>query len=183
MVKEKVNLKGVRVIFFDLDNILWNRDEWFAESVESFLDLYKPYMEVEIKYQMVQKICQLDNHGMYLGTKEAFWTEVGQPFQIEEFKQFDFQEIFRTNLVKNKIEPETMEFLAKARQAGLILGITTNGTSKQHETIKMLGIKDLVDFVLVSAEVGFRKPEAEIFQMKLNDYSLTADLNQILTIS
>ena len=45
------------------------------------------------------------------------------------------------------------------------IGIVTNGpTEVQHAKLELLGINDLVDFVLVSEEFGVAKPDPEIFR-------------------
>jgi HAD superfamily hydrolase (TIGR01549 family) len=48
------------------------------------------------------------------------------------------------------------------------IGIVTNGpTEVQHAKLELLGINDLVDFVLVSEEFGVAKPDPEIFREAL----------------
>jgi HAD superfamily hydrolase (TIGR01549 family) len=48
------------------------------------------------------------------------------------------------------------------------IGIVTNGpTEVQHAQLELLGIDHLVDFVLVSEEIGVAKPDPEIFREAL----------------
>lgn len=56
----------------------------------------------------------------------------------------------------------------RSPDAGMPLGIITNGPAEvQRAKIELLGIEDLVDFVLISGEFGRAKPDPAIFQEAL----------------
>jgi HAD superfamily hydrolase (TIGR01549 family) len=60
---------------------------------------------------------------------------------------------------------EDKDALRKLRQAGWTLGIASNGaTDNQEGKIRNTGLADLVDGWVISAEIGYRKPDPEIFQ-------------------
>lgn len=57
-----------------------------------------------------------------------------------------------------------MRALADLRAAGWTLGIVTNGmTDNQEGKIRSTGLAQLIDGWVVSGEVGYRKPEPQIF--------------------
>lgn len=75
-----------------------------------------------------------------------------------------------------RLFPETLAVLkrvrtittATAKRAPRRLGIITNGpTEVQGAKVELLGIGDLVDFVLISEEFGLSKPHPEIFKAAL----------------
>ena len=65
--------------------------------------------------------------------------------------------------------PKTMEILIYLKNKGYRLGIITNGlTIKQWEKLIRLDIHDFFDEVITSEEVGFEKPEKQIFEEAMN---------------
>ena len=64
--------------------------------------------------------------------------------------------------------PEAMSTLGQLRHARVKLGIVTNGTIRiQEQKIDALGLRDLIDVVVISEREGIRKPAAEIFNVAL----------------
>jgi putative hydrolase of the HAD superfamily len=63
--------------------------------------------------------------------------------------------------------PDVRPALAGYRLRGLRLVLVSNWDVSLHEVLAKLGLADLLDGVLTSAEVGMRKPAPEIFQRAL----------------
>ena len=61
--------------------------------------------------------------------------------------------------------PETTRILEGLRGRDFALGVISNATSLTKRVLDNLGLTRYFDFVVVSEEVGFRKPAAEIFQI------------------
>lgn len=60
--------------------------------------------------------------------------------------------------------PEVIDTLRHFRNAGVKLGIVTNGSAVvQQAKIEQLGLSTLIDAVLISEREGVRKPNPEIF--------------------
>ncbi len=57
--------------------------------------------------------------------------------------------------------------LRAARRRGLRLVVVSNWDVSLHEVLRRLGVEDLVDGVLTSAEIGVRKPSPEVFERAL----------------
>jgi putative hydrolase of the HAD superfamily len=66
-----------------------------------------------------------------------------------------------------QLAPDAPELLRDLRARGLKVAIVSNWHGGLGRLLDDLGITELVDFVVVSAEVGFRKPHPEIFQHAL----------------
>jgi len=67
---------------------------------------------------------------------------------------------------------DTHEVLEVLRQRGLRLGVISNGTPGVARCLELAGITERVDFVLVSALVGWEKPAREIFALGLEAVGL-----------
>ncbi len=62
---------------------------------------------------------------------------------------------------------ETLPTIEALRRMGCRVAIISNGTEGMHHYMHRCELKDLVDFALVSAVVGWEKPGREIFEIAL----------------
>jgi len=74
-----------------------------------------------------------------------------------------------------RLYPETVAVLEALRERGFRLGVVSNGTAGIARCLEIAGITERVDFVLVSALVGWEKPAREIFLKGLEAVGLEAD--------
>lgn len=72
--------------------------------------------------------------------------------------------------------PKTMQILIYLKNKGYKLGVISNGiTKKQWEKLVRLDIHDFFEEVITSGEVGFEKPQKEIFEESLNRMECNAE--------
>ncbi len=62
------------------------------------------------------------------------------------------------------LDAEARRVLETLRQAGLPIGVVTNGSLRKRQTIHLLGLDRMTSCIFISAECGHRKPDAAIFQ-------------------
>jgi len=67
---------------------------------------------------------------------------------------------------------DSLPTIARLRQQGFRLGVISNGTPGVARNLGIAGITERMDFVLVSALVGWEKPAPEIFAMGLEAVGL-----------
>ena len=79
---------------------------------------------------------------------EALWRRFGEP------------EVWR---LFNDVVP----VLTELREKGLVLGIVSNWDTRLRSICAGIGLDRLVDFIVISAEVGVRKPDPRIFHAAL----------------
>jgi putative hydrolase of the HAD superfamily len=65
------------------------------------------------------------------------------------------------------LAPDARSVLARLRARGLRVGIVSNWHSGLHRILVEMKLLELVDFVVCSADVGFRKPHPAIFHAAL----------------
>jgi putative hydrolase of the HAD superfamily len=87
---------------------------------------------------------------------------------IEDFDSFfeDVYDLFRDSRGW-MLFPETRQVLENLRDHGLKLGVISNFDSRIYSVLNDLGIRSLFDAVTICSEVGFAKPQPEIFQAAL----------------
>lgn len=72
--------------------------------------------------------------------------------------------------------PKTMKILIYLKNKGYKLGVISNGiTKKQWEKLVRLDIHDFFEEVITSGEVGFEKPQKEIFEEALRRMECKAE--------
>ena len=65
--------------------------------------------------------------------------------------------------------------LISLRERGVTIGIASNWHSALHNILRGLGVDQLVDFTLTSAEVGHKKPHRRIFEEALRRSDVAPD--------
>ena len=93
------------------------------------------------------------------------FSEVGM---VEDFDRFfdEVYELFRDSRGW-MLFPETREVLSTLHQHNLKLGVISNFDSRLYSVLDDLRIRALFDAVTICSEVGFAKPQPEIFQLAI----------------
>jgi putative hydrolase of the HAD superfamily len=73
-----------------------------------------------------------------------------------------------------RLAPQAREILQDLRARGLRVGIVSNWHAGLHRIVSGMGLHALVDFVVCSADVGFRKPHPRIFHEALRASGIAA---------
>jgi len=117
--------------------------------------------------------------GLRMGASDAedyvMWREISRTMydRLEGMRSVDFERWF-VALYRRFGEPEVWRFyddveavLGELRRRGLRLGVVSNWDTRLRGICAGLGLDRLVDFVVISAEVGVRKPDPRIFEVAL----------------
>ncbi len=70
---------------------------------------------------------------------------------------------------------DVVPVLRRLRERGLILGVVSNWDSRLQAISDGLGLTDLVDFLVISARAGVRKPDPGIFRQALEQAGVAPD--------
>jgi putative hydrolase of the HAD superfamily len=153
----------INAVIFDLDGTLHDRDaaveNLFNEQYDAFImDL----REVE-KEAFVASAMFFDDHGMRKKSDvyAALCAELDLPASLSPRLVNDFWTRYHKWC---KPAPELTETLNELHRRGKRVGVITNGTTViQEATIDALGVRSLVDAILISEAEGVRKPERAMF--------------------
>jgi putative hydrolase of the HAD superfamily len=74
-----------------------------------------------------------------------------------------------------RMDPDAPAVLRSLRDRGLKVAVVSNWHTGLGRVVSATGLADLVDFVVCSAEVGFRKPHPEIFHVALRNGGVSAE--------
>ena len=156
-------------VLLDLDNTLLDFNAGSRDALkDTFLHHGLPYSGEE--------------WALYAQCNEALW----KAFERREIpKSLIYEERFRMYLEKRKLQgdpaalnamylpllavhvhlmPQCMQLLKALRERGCELAVVTNGeTSTAYKRIARAGIRDLIDWIFISEEIGHAKPSTEFF--------------------
>ncbi len=163
-----------KAILFDLDDTLTSRKLTLKRFAIQYLEDFKTHLEIDVDV-FAQELEHADGHG-YRPRPEMFqmlleclpWKTV--PTR-DEFLTYWINTFPRFALPM----PGMLETLETLKAQSFKLGVVTNGHSFQQQTkIDALEIRGLFNTILVSAEVNLRKPNAEIYQLALEQLGVEA---------
>jgi len=66
-----------------------------------------------------------------------------------------------------RLFPDAMPFLLQARERGIPVALVSNCTFDTRPMLETMGVIELVDAAVLSCEIGYAKPSAEIYQAAL----------------
>ena len=153
----------IKAVLFDLDGTLLNRDESILRFADRQYDRMKKWTGHIPKATYINRFIVLDAKGYV-------WKDKVYQQLVEEFcmSGITSQELLQDYLNEFQYScvpfPNLKEMLAELSEAGIRLGMITNGFGKfQMRNIEALCIKDYFQAILISEWEGLKKPDPAIF--------------------
>lgn len=180
-------MSKAKLILFDLDDTLIHfEDYWKPSLLETFRKhktskeyntdkLYDSLWHYNGKYELMyhnKKITLQQFRNFRLIDTLADFGRI-----IDEQTAEEFNRLHKT-ISRSFMKSDTLltELLAELKPV-YSLGIVTNGTSSwQHDKIDAMGIRSFFspDAIIISEEIGFEKPDPEIYQKALSIFQIPA---------
>lgn len=145
------------LVMVDLDNTLSDRVSAVSAWVDEFI------AENELPGEARQWILDRDRDG-YADRREVF-DAVAVRYALSESVDSLLATYQRRVVELSTPTQGAISCLRDLRAEGFMVAIVSNGsTAQQHGKIDALGLRDLVDAVIVSGDLGIEKPDAGIFE-------------------
>lgn len=162
----------IKAVLFDLDQTLMDRTgslrhfvKWQAESV-----LKLPLGQQQ---NFLKRFLELDANGRVW--KDVVYTQLIEELGLSGWTMPQLLSMYVASFYKF-CQPHqgVVEAVKLLKNMDLKLGLVSNGYSPfQERNFEALGIADLFDAVIVSAAVGYRKPDPEIFNIACQQLKVT----------
>lgn len=157
---------------FDLDGTLHNREASILSFIENQRERLFPRLDKKV---YAERFINLDQGGYV-------WKDKVYQQMVEEFSLINFcwQELLQDYLshfpLHAELYPQAITLLNSLKKKGIRMAIISNGYSKfQREVIKSLQIEALFDEIVISEEVGVKKPHPYIFEHTLSRLDVSPD--------
>ncbi|RCX17076.1 putative hydrolase of the HAD superfamily [Fontibacillus phaseoli] len=169
-------MERINAVLFDLDNTLMDRDWTFREFAKQLVRERLRVKDQEEIDKIVAYMIESDVDGYR--PKEGFFRELIDtlPWTVKP----DLTEL-KTYYDKNymshaRVMEHAVDALQTCRSLGLKLGIITNGFSHlQHGKIDLLDLRGYFDAVVVSGDIGIKKPDERIYRNALERLGVAAE--------
>jgi putative hydrolase of the HAD superfamily len=160
-------LTNTTTVVFDLDGTLLDRRRSFEQFVRDQWERFAEIAGAIDQETYVQILIELDRDG-YAPRKELFTGVIARfelPSRLAEPLLNDYRAGFPSACV---LFPDAVQTLSSLREAGLKLGLITNGSVRmQSRKLECLALSPMFDTILISDAEGIHKPDREIFHRAL----------------
>ncbi len=154
----KQHIGGLKAIIFDLDDTLYSEKEYIGSGFYAVAKRLSQVSEAEKKLWIA------------FNDKRPAIDEVliSEGIYSEELKQCCL-EVYRQHDPNIHLYDGVLQMLVELRSRGYLLGIITDGRPEgQWKKINTLGLKEYIDHIIVTDELGgtkYRKPNKKAFVM------------------
>lgn len=170
-----MNLHHPKAVLFDLDRTLTNRPASIMKYAGSFLTEYKDKLSPHLDIDQLSFVLNKADGGGYNHLNRSphiisslNWITPPSPDELDEH--------WKSNFPKSAVfADQAYDLLLALRDTGVRTAIVTNGSARaQNAKIDALGIRKMVETILISEEVGIEKPDKKIFKLALAQLALDA---------
>ena len=166
----------IKAVLFDLDDTLVNSAKAEYNAICEFKNIYNEFNQVEnddfaklwnrVTREIYEKYLQgeISFQELRIERMKKLFNFYSISISDEEAKQKfkDYQNIYEKNWI---LFDDTKEVLEKLKSS-YKLAILSNGDGKQQrKKIKYTGLNNYFSDIIISSEVGYSKPEKEIFEI------------------
>ncbi len=161
---------GLKWVFFDIDNTLFNSKELAEQArknaIRAMIDAGLPAKSVNLAYRKLMKIVN-----KYSSNYPHHFNKLIEEYNVRKNKSqivaAGVVAYHDTKFAYLKPFPDVVPTLLKLSKK-YKLGIITNGRAvKQWDKLIRLGLQHFFDMVIISEEVGFKKPDLRIFEIAI----------------
>ncbi|WP_394175803.1 HAD family hydrolase [Guptibacillus hwajinpoensis] len=162
----------IKAILFDLDGTLLNRKASVQAFIHNQYERHVHVFEGIEKDEYCKRFIDLDNNGYTW--KDRVYQQLVNEYRLhlsaDELLE-DYISTFQNHCIAFEGMINVLHFL---NQQGCLLGLISNGrTQFQLSNVRALGIEELFDTILISEELGVKKPDSEIYFQALNRLNVT----------
>ncbi|MBP3706320.1 MAG: YjjG family noncanonical pyrimidine nucleotidase [Clostridia bacterium] len=167
-------VKKYTTLFFDLDDTLIDFQKSESNAIKKVLKKFelpsndenvKLYSKINLSYWKKYEIGEIEKSEIFINRFITFLSELGYSRNPEELNKYYFSMLSQ----EYPLIDGALAVLKNARNNGLKICITTNGYSyTQFRRIKESRIGDYTDFIIISEDAGFQKPEKGYFDYAMN---------------
>lgn len=170
-------MDAITCVLFDLDNTLTDRDASLRVFAQRFMDDFYTDLHTDVPYDLIHQVIVNGDGGGYR-PKEEMFQELLSGLQWETAPTLEMLSNYWYGGSPYCMQPrEGMQATLEALAArGIALGIVSNGqTVAQNGTLDVLHIRPLLGTVVISEEVGLRKPDPAIFHLALSHLNVAPE--------
>ena len=161
-----MNDPKIKGLFFDFDGVI-TTDKQGSPTIISYIS-----KETNIPYERVENAYYKHNQDLLYG--RIAHRDMWEQFCREVGKSVDYQ-ILEKAFMNISLDEKMLDYIKKKRKDYLIGMITDNKADRINTIVDNTVLKELLDVVIISANVHSRKIEKKIFEEALKESGLKAE--------
>ena len=158
----------ISTIVFDYGGVIEIKDRDLIQDIAEYLNITKEkWNEV---YYTLNHLC---NTGEKSGNEVLCMTADKIGVSSEQLSHI--KNIIAESKNNRRINTELIEIIKELKKRDYKIGLLSNNSIKLRQKLVDQDIMHLFDEVIMSSEVGYQKPQPEIFELVLNRFGIQAD--------
>jgi putative hydrolase of the HAD superfamily len=165
----------IKAVFFDLDGTLLDRNASLVKFIDGQYERYLEELNLIDKQHFMNRFIELDCRGYVW--KDRVYSQLLEEMNVTSLTWEELLEDYLLNFNHFCVPFRNVrKVLETLKRSGMKLGLISNGKKQfQRENLIALGIAEYFDTILISEEIGLRKPDPRIFQKGLDHLSVVAE--------
>ena len=174
---------GIKCVAFDLDDCLYNGTLLIEKARRASIKLMIDYglpVDEDYAYKILMEITKeygsnSERHLDYLimRLREDPTIQLSQEFNSNKYIAAGIMGYYRQKVKQFYPFKDVQKTLQKLHKKGFKIALITDGKpKKQYDKLFRLKIQDEFDFILISDEVGIKKPNPELFKLFCKEIKL-----------
>jgi len=161
--KEKTGM--IKAVLFDLDETVILRSGAIRSFIKDQYARFAPALRGLSEQEFTESFLTTEKNGVI--AKDLVYPELVRSLGIDGVSPDALLEDYRQRYPNYASpSPGAIETIRAVREAGLRTGIVSNGNVRvQNAKIDAIGLRDAMDVIVISEEVGIRKPDPAIFEL------------------
>lgn len=165
----------LKYVFFDLGyTLVYTKREKIFRDIILTMDKNADIEEIKIAYHLADKFFMREHKGLLCKSKEEF-----MPHYLKKLLEILHMQADESILLSKINEREqrskkiwytydrTISVLTTLKQNSIKVGLISNWDKTSREVLKQNNLDNLLDEIVISSEVGYLKPQKEIFDLAL----------------
>ena len=165
----------IKAVFFDLDGTLLDRNASLVKFIDGQYERYLEELNLIDKQHFMNRFIELDCRGYVW--KDRVYYQLLEEMNVTSLTWGELLEDYLLNFNHSCVPFRNVrKVLETLKRSGMKLGLISNGKKHfQRDNLIALGIVEYFDTLLISEEIGLRKPDPRIFQKGRDHLSVAAE--------
>lgn len=163
----------ISAIVFDYGGVVKINDDKLIDKIVAYLKIARDDWERE--YFLVNHLFNVEKKSF----AEVLPLIVSKFDNSEEARGY-VQRLFEENKDKHRINSGIIEIIKRLKVRNYKIGLLSNNSLELRKSLIADGIHDLFEVIIISSEVGYQKPQPEIFETLFSKLGVKA--NEVIFI-